>query len=417
MAARDEFAQELRGMGFILEGEHPVMDGATHRIATAGDKGKEKAGFYVGHLDGHVPAGYAKDNRTGQELRWKAKGYHLSDKDRARLTTEAAARRAEREADQQRQHEAAAQRVQRQLATLRPVDSKQPTPYLQAKGVQAYPGLFTDQAGKTTFVPAYDKTGKHWTTQYIGDDGTKRFAKDSHKEGCFHVLGGMKGLDSAPVIVVGEGYATMATLAQALGHATVAAFDSGNLGAVAKSLRELYPDKPILVAGDDDRSVQFTQGFNPGREKAEAAARDVGGKAIFPIFAPGEADYPANLSPVTPAVWRAHDAAARRLDEGGLSDKDRVAAERDLLRPEQLAALARMKQHTDFNDLARSSTLGLMGVERQVLPEHRLARQIGQQRKQELAQERQRQRELARDQSRSTGQGMQQRQRHGMRAG
>jgi antirestriction protein ArdC/phage/plasmid primase-like uncharacterized protein len=417
MGARDEFAQELRGMGFILEGEHPIMDGATHRVAAAGDKGKEKAGFYVAHLDGHMPAGYAKNNRTGQELRWKAKGYNFSDEDRARLTAEATTRRAEREAEQQRQHEAAAQRVQRQLAALQPVDPKHSTPYLQAKGVRAYPGLFTDHAGKTTFVPAYDKSGMQWTTQYIGDDGTKRFAKDSRKEGCFHVLGGMKELERAPVIVVGEGYATMATLKEAMGApvAGVVAFDSGNVGAVAKALRELHPTKPILVAGDDDRAVQLTQGFNPGREKAEAAARDVGGRAFFPIFAPGEADYPRELAPITPAAWRLHGTAERLLAQGGLSDKDRVVAEKDLLKPEQLAALARMKSHTDFNDLAQRSQLGREGLLRQVMPEAQQAVELHKARVQEqsLAQVQQR----GQDQSRSTGHGMQQRQRHGMRAG
>jgi phage/plasmid primase-like uncharacterized protein len=30
--------------------------------------------------------------------------------------------------------------------------------------------------------------GKLWTVQYIKEDGTKRFAKDSRKQGCFHVI-------------------------------------------------------------------------------------------------------------------------------------------------------------------------------------------------------------------------------------
>lgn len=409
MAAREEFGHELRSMGFIVEGEHPVMDGASHRIAAVGDKGKEQAGFYVAHLNGHVPAGYAKNNRTGQELRWKAKGYRLSDEERLQLTAEAAARRAEREAEQQRQHEAAAQRVQRQLATVQPLDPNQPTPYLQAKGVQAHPGLFTDHAGKTTFVPAFDKAGKQWTTQYIDADGTKRFAKDSRKEGCFHVLGGMKELERAPVIVVGEGYATMATLKEAVGAtvAAVVAFDSGNLGPVAKALRELHPLKPILVAGDDDRAVQITQGFNPGREKAEAAARDIGGRAIFPVFAPGENTYPDHLPPVTPAAYRAHANASELLAKGGITADAKQALQADLLRPEQIAALEQMKKHTDFNDLAQRSALGREALLRQVLPEVKQAQLIHQAADQKQAQE----------QAQRQTQGVRQRQGHRLRAG
>ncbi|MGZ8916551.1 MAG: toprim domain-containing protein [Methylobacter sp.] len=79
-----------------------------------------------------------------------------------------------------------------------------------------------------------------------------------------------------------------ASLSEALGQATVAAFDSGNLPHVARALHEKFPDKPVIIAGDDDRHLEATQGVNPGRAKAEEAAKAVDGKAIFPIFAPGE---------------------------------------------------------------------------------------------------------------------------------
>jgi putative DNA primase/helicase len=86
--------------------------------------------------------------------------------------------------------------------------------------------------------------------------------------------------------VIAEGYATAATLSQILGFATVAAFDSGNLVSVAKSLREKYPEKRIVIAGDDDKHLELTHGINPGRSKAGEAARAVGGKVLLPIFAP-----------------------------------------------------------------------------------------------------------------------------------
>ncbi|NBQ70483.1 MAG: DUF1738 domain-containing protein, partial [Nitrosomonadaceae bacterium] len=73
-----EFADLLRAQGCLVDGNHPVMDGSTHRIKVIGDKSSEKSGFYVAHLDGH-PAGYFKNNRTGIEIRWKAKGYSLTD--------------------------------------------------------------------------------------------------------------------------------------------------------------------------------------------------------------------------------------------------------------------------------------------------------------------------------------------------
>ncbi|WDN62374.1 toprim domain-containing protein [Xylella fastidiosa subsp. multiplex] len=83
----------------------------------------------------------------------------------------------------------------------------------------------------------------------------------------------------APVIVIGEGYATVAQVSQALGYGTVVAFDAGNLEGVAKALHKSFPDKPILIAGDDDQSLPN----NPGKTKAQEAARAVDGTAFFPI--------------------------------------------------------------------------------------------------------------------------------------
>lgn len=46
--------------------------------------------------------------------------------------------------------------------------------------------------------------------------------------------------------------------------------------------------KPVVIAGDNDVHDEQTQGFNPGRTKAEEAAHAMGGKAFFPVFASGE---------------------------------------------------------------------------------------------------------------------------------
>src|SRR6266403_2138925 len=56
---------------------------------------------------------------------------------------------------------------------------------------------------------------KLWSVQYVNSDGSKRFARESQKEGCFHVVGStdpVGDLNNADAIVVAEGYATAATL-------------------------------------------------------------------------------------------------------------------------------------------------------------------------------------------------------------
>jgi len=318
MTPREEFAQAMRSAGLFVgqrpDGDHPVMDGKKHRVPVDGGKAGTLDGFYVGHLDGH-PAGRIINNKTGTDITWKSKGYALSEEEKAKLQAEAATKLAEREAAQEQAHEATAQRVGRQMATLAPIE--QPTPYLEAKGIKPQAGVLTDKEGQKTYIPVFDADGKQWAMQYIQEDGTKRFAKDSKKEGCFHPVGGMDALAAAPALVVSEGYATAASNSEALGFATVAAFDSGNLPHVARALHEKYPDKPIIIAGDDDKAQELERGYNPGRAKAEEAAKAVGGKAIFPIFAPGE---------------QAGDP----------------------------------KGFTDFNDLANKSELGREGVQRQI---------------------------------------------------
>jgi antirestriction protein ArdC/phage/plasmid primase-like uncharacterized protein len=315
MTPREEFAEALVSLGCKVSGEHPIADGSRHRIGVEGDKPGEQAGFYVLHLDGH-PAGYIKNNRTGIDMKWKSKGYVLDEKAKAQLNAEAATKLAERQAELEKAHEASAERVSKQVHNLVAVGEKK-TPYLESKGIAAHSGIYTDKERKTTYVPAYDVDGKQWTMQYIQEDGTKRFAKDSRKEGCFHPIGGMNAIESAPVIVIAEGVATAASLSAAIGQGTVAAFDSGNLKAVAMALHAKYPDKPIIIAGDDDQHLLKTQGVNPGRGKATEAAKAVGGKAIFPVFAPGE-------------------------QQGD------------------------PKAFTDFNDLTQKSVLGVEAVRRQV---------------------------------------------------
>lgn len=311
---REEFSEVLRTLGCIVEGEHPIMDGSKHRIATTEDKMGEQAGFYVAFLDGR-PAGYAKNNRSGEEIRWTSSGSVLTVAEREALKSSYRKKQEEKSVAISSLYEVSAKRIQTQLTGLQP--ATQATPYMTAKGIRFHKGAYYGADGKTTCLPAQDVDGKVWTMQYIRDDGTKRFAKDCRKSGCFHPVGGMEALKQSPVFVIAEGYATAASLTEALGFATVAAFDSGNLQSVATALHERYPEKPVVIAGDDDRHLVEKIGKNPGREKAEKAAKEVGGEVVFPMFAPGERE-------TAPSKF------------------------------------------TDFNDLAQKSCLGQEGVARQV---------------------------------------------------
>jgi putative DNA primase/helicase len=276
---RREFAAVLTDLGAVVDGEHPIMDGKPQRIAAVNDKRGERTIFYIGHLDG-IPNGYVENNRTKEVRRWKARGQHLSAEQKSELLAEANRRRNERQQLEQARFEATSKRLIEEFRAL-PATSER-TAYHESKGIDALAG--TRVRNGTLVVPGYDLEGKLWTVQYIQEDGTKRFARESRKHGCFHIVGapnaaaGLQQINLSPAIVIAEGYATAATLAKASNAASVAAFDSGNLLAVASALHERWPDKHIVIAGDDDHRLEN----NPGRSKALEAAAAVKGVAIFP---------------------------------------------------------------------------------------------------------------------------------------
>jgi phage/plasmid primase-like uncharacterized protein len=113
----------------------------------------------------------------------------------------------------------------------------------------------------------------------------------------------------SPVVVIAEGYATAATLAKHRKVPTLAAYDSGNLLSVATALHQRYPDKAIIIAGDDDHRIEN----NPGREKALAAAEAVAGVAIFPRFAAEERA--KGFSDFNDLATQSPEVVSRQLDE------------------------------------------------------------------------------------------------------
>jgi putative DNA primase/helicase len=159
--------------------------------------------------------------------------------------------------------------------------------YLSRKGVQAH-GLRFSADGRV-LVPLCDERGELRNVQTIDASGDKRFLPGGRKSGLWYWVGKPKG---APILMVAEGYATAASVFEATGRPVAVAFDAGNVSHVARALRKKYPDVLIAMAGDDDQATEARTGSNPGRLKAEAAARSVRGLAVFPQGLPaGASDF------------------------------------------------------------------------------------------------------------------------------
>jgi phage/plasmid primase-like uncharacterized protein/antirestriction protein ArdC len=329
---QEEFGQVLISTGCILDGP-PVMDGNKQRVAVQGDNGTQKSGFYVGHLDG-IPTGYIMNNRTGAEARWHQKGYVLTDEEKAQMQALSALKMQEYRAERERQYMETAKVLQNKIKQeLTPaVGAEVDPPYLVKKGLFPTAGTYVDKE-KALIVPAIGTDGEIRTIQYIDGKGTKLFAVGGQKASSFHVVDAqpeeaMEKLSDARVIIIAEGYATAASIQKAMlrdgdeknaGLGVVAAFDSGNLKPVAMALLDKFPDKPIIIAADDDKHLLNNPQVNRniGKDKAYEAAKAVNATVVIPVFASGEQD-------------------------------------------------KNPKNFTDFNDMMKSSSLGITGVKKQI---------------------------------------------------
>ncbi|WP_186037811.1 DUF927 domain-containing protein [Burkholderia gladioli] len=205
-------------------------------------------------------------------------------------------------AERERQREARAAREATELAALAEKQQAAATlaesiwstaepapadhPYLVRKRIAAdelriYRGsmcIGTASCDGALLIPARDVDGKLWTLEFILTDGQKRYLPNGRKAGCFALIGGAV----SSTLLIGEGYATCATLAAATGYPAAVAFDAGNLHSVATALRGRYPEARIAMCADDDH----TTNGNPGVTKARAAAEAIAGLVAMPDFGP-----------------------------------------------------------------------------------------------------------------------------------
>lgn len=108
--------------------------------------------------------------------------------------------------------------------------------------------------------------------QFIAADGSKRFLEGGRVASGFFVIGNAYG---AETLLIAEGYATAASLHEAMGLPVVVAFNAGNLSAAAQAIRAKYPTARLIICADHDVS-------NVGQSKAKEAADMVNGLVAIP---------------------------------------------------------------------------------------------------------------------------------------
>lgn len=256
---KEQFRQAALGYGIILP-DTIIGDGQIHRP-------KSHIAYKL-HLDGR-PAGFFQDFKQGIKATWKAEGqrkeYSLDEKQAYKKSClEREMQRQERELSLQA--EAASKAL---YIWPRSTPAPENHPSLVAKKNKPHSARVYHDA---LVYPIYDRNKQLVNLQFIHADRTKRFLKGGKKKCCFSVIGQS---DDGPIDIT-EGFSTGASIRENIGHQTVIALDCGNLEAVARVWRELFPDRPICIYGDNDIS-------GVGQAAAKKAAAAVSGTYTIPI--------------------------------------------------------------------------------------------------------------------------------------
>ena len=270
-----EALDQLTAYGLVIESFE--ADGRLHRVQYEDDRRGSTAGWYVAH---ELVTQGGRRMVVGCFGWWKEQIIHsikvssggMSDGDRQALAQQ---RRAIQKQIKQEREALAAEAAERAAKIWAGLPEIGGSPYLQRKQV----GINGCRPGRdgTIVVPVRGIDGRLTGLQFIAADGVKRFLTGTAVKAAFHMIG--KPAGDLPLLVA-EGFATAAAVAQATGWPCAVAFNAGNLKPVAETLRRAYPQSRIIIAGDDDTA---TAG-NPGRTKALAAAAAVDGSAVFPEF-------------------------------------------------------------------------------------------------------------------------------------
>jgi RecA-family ATPase/phage/plasmid primase-like uncharacterized protein len=266
------------------------------RFATNG-KRKDDAGWYVYHEDG-IPAGAFGDFRTGADFTWRMDiGRALTPTEEAVCRQRETAAKAARQAEQEKLRANAATLANALLAAGKPATAA--NPYLTRKGINTAPAnAVTLLVPDVTAVLGYGPKskgealtgeilvlpvvidGEITTAELIDEDGRKSVVYGGAKAGGAWTPAPIPR--GAEIVAIGEGAATVLSVAEATGWPVVAALSAGNLPAIARQVRTAHPAARVVILAD---LIKSTREPNP---HAIEAATAVGGLVAVPSLSSEE---------------------------------------------------------------------------------------------------------------------------------
>ena len=266
--ALQTFREILNDKGLIPS--EIIADGELHRCPTQ-TKPHKQNGAYIAHLDAPATLWWCNWETIDQGTFTEAEEKTLSPAEKEALQLRQSAIRQQRDAEYAQRQAKAAQMAQSDLNASMPCSQEHP--YLRRKGVPALAEIRQDRHG-ALLVPVRDDSGNLQSMQRITPEGEKRFLMGGKVYGGYFVI---QGKPEKPLAVC-EGYATGASIHLAYEGTVYVAFSANNLPIVAGTVRSKFPDKTILICGDDDEA---------GRSKGQEAAQKAQARLVLPTFTTG----------------------------------------------------------------------------------------------------------------------------------
>lgn len=263
----EQLTSAMRSHG-LTPPEHIHIDGKIHRFST-GDKRTNKDGWYV-VFPGTVPSGRFGCWRQAIETPFRAEiGRDLSVAEQMAYTQQQKTAREAAEKTRRASQEATADAV----ATIWESGSEASPdhPYLKRKGIQPHGARVTGDG--RLMLPLFDADGALSSIQYIDSSGNKLYQSGGAVSGCTYTIGAIS--DATPVVYLAEGFATAATIYEAIKSPTVIAYSANNLTAAAGVIRAMCPQTRLVIVADNDAS-------GVGLNHANQAAAKHGATVIMP---------------------------------------------------------------------------------------------------------------------------------------
>lgn len=263
-----KFLEEMLSKG--LQPGTITADGNYHRFDIR--KG-DKAGYYSVNTNGF---GIFGNWKTSEQFKFRAGvSQEMTEQERLEAAAKYKAEIRKRKEDKENAEARSATEANKiwEAASAAPENHW----YLVKKKIQTHD--FRVDATGTLLFPIYDNK-KIVNLQRVLKDG-KRFVFSAKKRGCYGKIDGERD-----VIFIAEGFATAASINEATGKLVIVALDAGNLGIVAREIREKFGvSQKIIIAGDDDQWTEIKGSpHNTGRIEAEKAAQEIYADVKFTSF-------------------------------------------------------------------------------------------------------------------------------------